>query len=56
MDEIDSYTEQPITIGACVKCKYEDELDSHGLCGSCDPLDKATVQFLATLTRPRQEV
>jgi hypothetical protein len=38
--------------GACIKCGYEDELDSIGLCGSCDPLSKEDQQTLVRAMKP----
>lgn len=50
--ERDSYTHELVGYGPCKACLYEDELDSDGLCGSCNPLNEDTRVALLNLLKP----
>lgn len=58
MVEMDEYTNEVIGYGPCIKCRYEDELDSHGLCGNCNKPDPKTTEVLKGLfkSKEKQEV
>ncbi len=41
--------------GACIACLYEDELDSDGLCASCQPIDEEHRRVLVNLLKQPKE-
>ena len=39
------------SVGPCISCLYEDDLDGNGLCGGCAPLNRETAGALLNLLR-----
>jgi len=50
--ETDEHEIEVVDQGPCKACLYEDELDSDGLCASCNPISQETRAALIALLSP----